>query len=78
MICPECKKERLQLAPFFKGGKAITMCAVCALKVKNEYHGLPEGTRFGVLFLIKCTKMRLLLKRRVKNNGYKKIITTRV
>ncbi len=47
MICPECKKERLQLAPFYKGGKATTMCTVCALKEKNEYHGLPEGTRFG-------------------------------
>ena len=47
MICPECKKERLKLAPFYKGGKAITMCAICALKEKNEYHILPEGTPFG-------------------------------
>ena len=45
-VCDVCKKERLVIVPHFINSEYVEMCAICALKQRNEFHGLPEGTLF--------------------------------
>ena len=47
MICEYCNKDRLVLSPMFTSeGVYQSICAICALFVKNDVHGLPQNTPF--------------------------------
>ena len=46
MICNECKKERLTVVPMYTTIGSRDMCPICALKVRNKFHGLPKETPF--------------------------------
>ena len=49
MKCSNCKRnfpsELVQ--PMFIDGGYMSVCGVCALEIRNEAFGLPEGTPFG-------------------------------
>ena len=36
----------LAIQPFFAGGQYFPMCPICALRTRNEMHGLPPDTPF--------------------------------
>ncbi len=42
IICTECEKERLEIIPMY----VHRVCAICALKIRNKIHGLPEDAQF--------------------------------
>ena len=46
MKCPECNKERKYVQRLMFNEGCILVCPICALKIINEMHSLPEGTSF--------------------------------
>ena len=49
MKCTICKKKRPDrlLSPFIINGKALqSVCAICALELRNKAHGLPADEPF--------------------------------
>lgn len=47
--CKECKfnyKNEEVMQPLITSKGTQLLCAICALKVRNQLHGLPENTPF--------------------------------
>lgn len=71
-ICVKCEEEFPDeiLSPMIGGGGPEgLMCGVCALKERNEFHGLPEDTPFQGEIAQQFYEQALAIKERRKNAG---------
>ena len=47
-ICPQCDREFPEelIERMIAGSEHFMTCPLCALRIMNELHGIPEGTPF--------------------------------